>query len=168
MSPTATLNSGRSRDPQPRYLILSDSGAVCDLTDLIRSGAKLTVLYDQLCRDWNHKGKTGDWAYVRLRRACISWEKQGYVTIDHNAYDSSSVELSQRPGLYVRAKTALPSTPPYLIRGMQNSKSLTEATKRRIFRYHDPAKDGTVQLSLSSTENQDPTQKQKNTSMRIC
>lgn len=164
MSPTAAANSGRSRDPQPRYLILSNSGAVCDLTDLIRSGAKLTVLYDQLCRDWNHKGHVGDWAYARLRRACISWEEQGYVTIDHNAYDSSSVELSQRPGLYVRAKTALPSTPPYLIRGMQNSKSLTEATKRRIFRYHDPAKDGTVQLSLSSTENQDPTQKQRNTS----
>lgn len=121
------ISSGRSRDPVGAFYMVSDSGAVCDLSSLLLDGAKLTVLFDKLCHDWNHHGHTGDWAYVRLRRACIAWEKAGYVSISRKSYCSASVELSERPGLFVRAVAAPPSTPPYLIKGLQNSKSLTAA-----------------------------------------
>lgn len=108
MSEHGTITkSGATANPNGIFTLTSDDGIICDLTNLIVDGAKLTVLFIQLCHVWRHRGHTGDWVYTRLYRACISWEKAGYVTISRNVHDTNSVELTQRPGLYVRAVTAL-------------------------------------------------------------
>ena len=161
-----------SRNPVGRFLFGDQDGHVCDLTPLILDGAKLTVLFIQVCRDWHITGHLNDKVYVRLRRQCISWEQAGLVEITRNAVCSSSVDVAERPGLFVRAKPGIPMNRPYLIKKMQNSKSSANENSRPQTRYHDPAKDGVLQIThLLSTEEtaakmnaREPTQRQKTVS----
>lgn len=126
---TSETPSSSSRSP---FLLTSDSGLIADLTELIEDGAKLTVLFDQLVADW-HISHRDKWAYHRLRRQCLKWEKEGLIEYSEQMmYDSLFVGIEQRPGIFVRAKKT-PKKTPNLIRRLQNSKSVAEAQKTVIF-----------------------------------
>lgn len=118
IAPSNSVSSG--------FFLTSDSGAVCDLSQLLADGAKLTVLFSQLCYDWGIS-RTAKWAYHRLRRQLKKWADSGLVEYYTDVYDSCSIDPTERPGVFCRAvKTAQLKTP-NLIKRLQNSKSVAEA-----------------------------------------
>lgn len=105
------------------FLLVSDNGRTCDLSGLLADGAKLTVLFSQLCFDWkiSHKAK---WAYHRLRRQLKKWADMGLIEYLTDVITSSSIELEERPGVFCRAVNSTGKKRPDLIRTLQNSKSV--------------------------------------------
>lgn len=127
MTTTAHLNS-----VSYRFIMRSDSGRICDLSELLAAGAKLTVLFSQLCRDWAISSRE-KWAYHRLRRQLKKWAESGLLEYSSYVVNSCSVEIEERPGVFCRAKAAPPIKDTNLIKAMQNSKSVAEAQNERIF-----------------------------------
>lgn len=117
---TAETPSNSARSP---FFIVSDSGLISDLTELIADGAKLTVLFDKVVADW-HISHREKWAYHRLRRQCLKWQKDGLLTYSEQMmYDSCFVGIEERPGIFIKAKTTTQNNPD-LIKSLQNSKSV--------------------------------------------
>ena len=119
MTTHATSDSARSGV----FLMSSDSGAVCDLSQLLADGAKLTVLFSQLCFDWGLP-RNAKWAYHRLRRQLKKWAESGLVEYYTDTYDSCSIDPTERPGVFCRAAKAAQLKTPNLIKRLQNSKSV--------------------------------------------
>lgn len=118
MTETAHPNSASYR-----FFMTSDSGKISDLTSLLIDGAKLTVLFSQLCHDWDIPRKA-KWAYHRLRRQLKKWAESGLLEYFTDVYDSCSIEPEERPGVFCRAATAAQLKTPNLIKDLQNSKSV--------------------------------------------
>ena len=52
MSQTPAKSARSPQTPAGIFTITSSTGKVCDLTSLILDGAKLTMLFSQLCYSW--------------------------------------------------------------------------------------------------------------------
>ena len=115
-----------------RFLMTSDSGAVCDLSQLLADGAKLTVLFRKLCLDWGISARE-KWAYHRLRRQLQKWAESGFIQYSKNVINSCSVEPEERPGVFCRAVEQPRIKTPNLIKRMQNSKLVAAPQNERIF-----------------------------------
>lgn len=105
-----------------RFLMVSDSGQTSDLTALLQAGAKLTVLFSQLCYDWEIPRKA-KWAYHRLRRQLQKWAESGLIDYYTNKTNSCTVDIEERPGVFCRARSGIQDKAPCLIRSLQNSKT---------------------------------------------
>lgn len=115
-----------------QFFMTSDSGKVCDLSQLLVDGAKLTVLFRQLCRDWGISARE-KWAYHRLRRQLQKWADSGLVEYSRYVVNSCSVEPEERPGVFCRAVQQPRIKTPNLIKRLQNSKSVAAPQNERIF-----------------------------------
>ncbi len=126
MSQTSTKSPRSPQTPAGIFTITSPTGKVCDLTSLILDGAKLTMLFSQLCYSWGISYNLKRAEYHQLRRQCKSWQSAGLVTYETKTYDSCFVGIDQRSGIFVRATGRTPPETPNLIRSLQNSKSFAE------------------------------------------
>jgi len=122
----------------PDLFILARDGCTVNLTPLLQTGAKHTVLYAALAkalhiptkipsRRENDKlkpyAKHNEFLYRALNHLC----KLGLIEKYQNYIDTNSVEPDQRPGLFWRASPAAFETE-YLIDGVQNSKCFAQDT----------------------------------------
>lgn len=122
-----------------QFFMTSDSGRVCDLSQLLADGAKLTVLFRQLCHDWGISARE-KWAYHRLRRQLQKWADSGLVEYSRYVVNSCSVEPEERPGVFCRAVQQPRIKTPNLIKRLQNSKSVAAPQNERIFPDEEPPK----------------------------
>ncbi len=147
MSQTSTKSERSPKMPAGTFSLTSSAGKVCDLTPLILDGAKLTVLFSQLCYDWGISYNLHRAEYHQLRRQCKTWQSAGLVTYETKTYDSCFVGIDQRSGVFVRATSRTPPETPNLIRSLQNSKSFAEPQKRLRLEKDEP-------LNLSSCQDE--------------
>ena len=147
MSQTPAKSARSPQTPAGIFTITSSTGKVCDLTSLILDGAKLTMLFSQLCYSWGISYNLKRAEYHQLRRACKTWESSGLVTYETQTYDSCFVGIDQRSGIFVRATSRTPPNTPNLIRSLQNSKSFAAPQ-------FEPRLDKDEPLNLSSCQDE--------------
>lgn len=131
MSEHGTItNSGRY---PPLTFLVTDRKLSCDVTDLINDGAKFTVVIDRVRKKWNvrvPRGKKNDWVYYAVYHSVDRWVKAGIAVKLSKYFDTSYPDLTQKRGIFVRAKATTTPKTPRLINGLQNSKCFAEPQKR--------------------------------------
>jgi len=117
----------------PRTFLITDRKLSCDVTDLINDGAKLNVVIDRVRSEWNvpvPRGKKNDWVYYAVYHAVDRWVAAGIAEKLSKYLHSLYPGLTQKRGVFVRAKATTNPKTPRLINDLQNSKCFATPQKR--------------------------------------